>query len=877
MWYADGMTYKSPKQAVDAMIAMVEQSLPSGLDDLDLTSAARLLSEQATLRRFQPGETLVQNFAAGSWIYLLMDGSISFWSNGRAERELITTNAAWTPFGWSALRSPSRYFSHVTSESDGQVLALAIEDIQQLSLSQPLASIAVLSWWFSRALPLIMQTRADPPAKTAEMSQLARLVEAEPHIASPEADIPKIADVLERSPVLGGVARTTLEMLARTASAVQIAGGDFVCRQGHKSPGLAILVWGQINLKYQPSDNPNQQRERIITRPGSLVSWVGLEGQTVPSIHDAQASRDSLLLVLTPKQLSQLSQSHPYLVETIYHKQFWMLGRSLRSARALKQVENSRSGIEVLQALIDDNRLNLHPSSQLFAIEAMLQHTATRPVAFDLLNRLPDHGSDLEKGIATLALDTLRNLELETSLASALALTCPDPSRLKSPSLARRTHHAEAMEQALDFSGFHISGLENLPDSPNCLFIYNSLPGREITQLANGQQLDLCAEFISAKIAYPKYGTPCTWIARPSSQSASAAILGTIAPPQASLQADDFLQLTEDALSAGSPLMIAPEGEDDREWHDQSTASSPGPLRAGAFALAQALASKPIIVPIALANFDEDPADKVLSATIQRPIAHADLPDMQDRAAAKDFLAELRKRFKGWVAQAREQAAAPAPQNSANVWTNRHVVGTLEREFQADVLQAEQSFHAAREPQGEIMLYGSSSLRFWETAEADLGHAPLFNLAFGGSTLPACSHYLDRLVTPLAPRGMIFYCGDNDLSRHGDPLRVVRHFNRFADRLAERLPQCRCLLVSIKPSPLRTHLMDAIQVANQGMADAVAKRANWRFISVYDAMLDDEGSPRAELFVDDRLHLSPAGYAIWAGKLRPQLDWLRGM
>ncbi len=870
------MTFKSPKQAVDALIALVEQSLPSGLENIDLERAADLLSEQATLRRFQPGETLVQSFTAGSWFYLLLDGSITFWSNGRADRELVTTSEQWTPFGWSALRSPSRYFSHVTSESEGQYLALSIDDIQSLSLSQPLTSIALLSCWFARALPLVKQTRADVSSNKADIADLARSV-ADEHIPCPQADLASVSDVLERSPVLGGVARTALEMLASTASAVQVASGDYICRQGHKSPGLTILIWGQIKLEYKPSENPGQTRERIVTRPGSLVSWVGLEGTTVPSIYDAQATRYCLLLVLTPKQLSQLCQSHPFLVETLFHKQFWMLGRSLRSARALKQLENSRSGIEILKALIDDNRMNLHPSSQLFAIEAMLQHTATRPVAFDLLNRLPDHGSDLEKGIATLALDTLRNLELETSLASALALTCPDPSRVKSPSLERRTRHAEAMEQALDFSGFQISGLENLPDSANCLFIYNSLPGREIAQLANGQNLDLCAEFISAKVIYPKYGKPGTWIARPSSESASAAILGTITPPKASLNDDDFLQRTQEALAAGSPLMLAPEGEDDREWRDQSTASSPGPLRAGAFALAQALESQPLIVPVALANFDEDPADSVLSVAIQRPIPVGDLPDLQDRKATKDFLLDLRQRFKRWVAQARDQAAGHPPKNSANVWTNRHLVGTLEREFQADVLQAEQSFHAAREPQGQIMLYGSSSLRFWNTAEADLGHAPLFNLAFGGSTLPACDHYLDRLVSPLAPRGMIFYCGDNDLSRHGDPLRVARHFRRFADRLNERFPSCRCLLVSIKPSPLRAHLMDSVQAANEGMADEVAKRTNWRYVSVYEAMLGDDGQPRPELFVEDRLHLSPAGYALWAKILRPEMDWLRGL
>jgi lysophospholipase L1-like esterase/CRP-like cAMP-binding protein len=856
---------------------LIEAKQPDGLQSLDLTDARALLSKAANLRRFKAGETLVQNFAPGAWLYLLLEGGITFWSSGRADRELVTTDAAWTPFGWSALRSPSRYFSHVTSESEGQYLALSIEDIQKLSARQPLAAIALVAWCFGRAMPLTEMTRLTPEQQPAA-PDLSQLVQA----PQSEAEIPAIADVLERSPVLGGLGRETLETLARSGTTIQLAAGDYLSRQGQTSPGLAIMIWGQFNLYYRPSDAPDKLRERSATRPGSVVAWGGLQGQTINAIYDAQASRDSLVLLLEPRHCSQLVASHPYLVETLYHKQFWLLGRSLRSARALKQVDTSRSGIEILRALIDDNRLNLPPSSTLFAIEIMLNHTATRQVAFELLNRLPDSGSELERGIAAVALDTLRNLELETSLASALALCCPDPSRTKSPGLARRIRHARAMEEALNYSGFQISGLERLPDSANCIFIYNSLPGGEISHLANGQQLDLCAEFISAKIAYPHYGRPVAWITNPSASSASATILGAIAPPQSHLSdADAFLDETQAALDSGCPLLIAPEGEDDGDWRDQSTATSPGPLRPGALVLAQSLKSKPLIVPVALANFEGDPADVVLSAAIQEPLPPESLPDSNDRAAVKTFLAALRQRFKTWVAEARDQALAPAPdlasdKGAPQVWTNRRSVGALEREFQADVLQAEQSFHANREPQGEIMLYGSSSLRFWQTAEADLGLSPLFNLAFGGSTLPACHHYFDRLVTPLAPRGMIFYCGDNDLSRHGDPERVLHHFQRYADRQAERLPYCRSLLVSIKPSPLRFSLLDQVLEANAALEQELAERPSWRYVSVVEAMLDEQGRPKPELYAEDRLHLSPAGYALWAEALRPHLSWLSG-
>jgi hypothetical protein len=47
------------------------------------------------------------------------------------------------------------------------------------------------------------------------------------------------------------------------------------------------------------------------------------------------------------------------------------------------------------------------------------------------------------------------------------------------------------------------------------------------------------------------------------------------------------------------------------------------------------------------------------------------------------------------------------------------------------------------------------------------------------------------------------------------------------------------------------------------------KRAD--FIDIYDAMLDANGAMREELYVGDRLHMKPEGYAIWQRILLPYL------
>ena len=44
------------------------------------------------------------------------------------------------------------------------------------------------------------------------------------------------------------------------------------------------------------------------------------------------------------------------------------------------------------------------------------------------------------------------------------------------------------------------------------------------------------------------------------------------------------------------------------------------------------------------------------------------------------------------------------------------------------------------------------------------------------------------------------------------------------------------------------------------------------FVEVGPSMLGSDGKPRPELFVEDGLHMTPAGYAIWNRLVRPYLQ-----
>jgi lysophospholipase L1-like esterase len=79
------------------------------------------------------------------------------------------------------------------------------------------------------------------------------------------------------------------------------------------------------------------------------------------------------------------------------------------------------------------------------------------------------------------------------------------------------------------------------------------------------------------------------------------------------------------------------------------------------------------------------------------------------------------------------------------------------------------------------------------------------------------------------------------------------------------------VFVSIKPSPSRQHLMPKMVEANSLIRHYLKKQRKTKYINVYDAMLNANGTPRADLFVGDKLHMNEKGYAIWKKKITPVL------
>jgi len=169
-----------------------------------------------------------------------------------------------------------------------------------------------------------------------------------------------------------------------------------------------------------------------------------------------------------------------------------------------------------------------------------------------------------------------------------------------------------------------------------------------------------------------------------------------------------------------------------------------------------------------------------------------------------------------------------------------------------------------------VVFYGSSSIRLWTTLATDFPDINAFNLGFGGSTLASCTWFFERTVVPAAPKSVVFYAGDNDLGDGRHPEEVYLFFCTFAQKMQQQLPGVPLSFLSIKISPARWDIAPKIRYTNELIAQEISKYPHYQIVDATSPLLDTAGRPRRELFENDGLHLSSAGYRVWQQVLQRQ-------
>lgn len=179
----------------------------------------------------------------------------------------------------------------------------------------------------------------------------------------------------------------------------------------------------------------------------------------------------------------------------------------------------------------------------------------------------------------------------------------------------------------------------------------------------------------------------------------------------------------------------------------------------------------------------------------------------------------------------------------------------------------------AMPPKNAILFVGSSSFRMWSSLQQDFPVHTIINRAFGGSSFPDLIRYADQIIIHYQPAQVLIYCGDNDLAASDSVTAkmVSERFEELFTMIRKQLPEVAIAFVSIKPSPSRVHLLQKVTIANELIKMFLMKQTKAAYIDVFSAMVDQQGNPKPDLFIDDKLHMNQKGYAIWVGIIEPYL------
>ena len=191
--------------------------------------------------------------------------------------------------------------------------------------------------------------------------------------------------------------------------------------------------------------------------------------------------------------------------------------------------------------------------------------------------------------------------------------------------------------------------------------------------------------------------------------------------------------------------------------------------------------------------------------------------------------------------------------------------------FEKTISQFEQSDRKQPPPENAILFVGSSSIRAWKTLKQDMHPLAVINRGFGGSQFTDAIHFAGRIVTPYKPTMIVVYEGNNDIAAKKTPETVFKDYRRFVGVVRDSLPEVPIFFMTINPSPRRWSMWDDMKKANELIEQYTRLHDGLEYIDVSTPMLDDNGIVRPEIFLEDNLHMNPAGYRLWTSIIKPLL------
>ena len=636
------------------------------------------LADSAALVELDNGSLITRQHDRAIALFVLLSGNVQFLIEVEGSGKLLV-GVGREPgliLGWSVFRAPYRYMTDVRCEGDCRLLRIPHHVIDALMEQDPPSGLVLLRR-VCESLAIRLEDERSRLLETAgpEASSPGGLPEPVPAAESPwqpeRLDAAGVMqDFLAHSAFFEGLESPLLDWLAHQALVKTYAAGDELFRQDRIADYLYLLLDGRVGFSYCDAAGEQCVFLRALEGVGDPIGWSALVDPRRYRI-SAHALDRTHVVALPSDALERLCEQEPAFGIQVMRRVLQAISSRLRLTRV--RLVARRYGEEVLaiRTLLDQAAESLPVTSPLHKIPYLLENRLTLSDAFHALEITRAHGDPTERNLAELALEILqgvhRELDLYQGLQRAYEAVANAPADMPPEQVRRRS--MEAFAELFSRLSYRIQGEENLPDKTGNIVIMNHLENHTDTMLPNDFRLTLDSHFVSSMILYRHYGeAPVRVVRKPETgwfgyQQYFDRLDYLYVYPGDVDEEDRDQQLTREKrnhrfieqaaahLRAGRNLLIAPEGR------CSFTEASPGPFKVGAFRLAAAMQPEPLIVPIAVANFDKRLTRTTTAAIVLPPFRLSEKLAAGGRQDALfDFVNRLQHGYRHYVERAIELA-----------------------------------------------------------------------------------------------------------------------------------------------------------------------------------------------------------------------------
>jgi hypothetical protein len=193
--------------------------------------------------------------------------------------------------------------------------------------------------------------------------------------------------------------------------------------------------------------------------------------------------------------------------------------------------------------------------------------------------------------------------------------------------------------------------------------------------------------------------------------------------------------------------------------------------------------------------------------------------------------------------------------------------------WESDIQKFEQLDKSEKYPENAILFAGSSSIRLWSTLVKDMAPYPVKQRGFGGSKLSDLVVYAERIFTPHPCKAIVIFIANDITGSDQDksPHDVALLFKSLLKIIRKSHPETPVFWIAITPTVSRWKVWPEIVKANDLIKGICNHRNNTYFIRTDFAFLNQNGQPREELFISDKLHLNEKGYVVWTEVIKKEL------